>query len=244
MLRIKGYAVFMLIAVLTMLFSFQAVARQYDIRGYGIELALPDEYIVITRDNITNNSETVKAIGHSNESIENYMNKNDVYAIGVARGNTCQVQLKCIKTEFSSEVDSLSNLEQQNILDIGQKLFKNEFKIIRQNETVFYVNNFAAENHSGVDYVTIRNGALCTIVFYGCDSQQQQQVIEGITFKERSKVSAASSSTVFEIIIISLLLLAVAIAVLFIIISFISDWRKKRDENIVSKYIKIKRRKF
>ncbi|MDO4742999.1 MAG: hypothetical protein Q4B04_03050 [bacterium] len=243
-MRKKGYMVFILVAVLTILVPFQAIARQYVAEQYGVGLDLPDEYVVITRDNTDDNIEIIEAIGHSQESLENFMNKNDVYAIGVAQGNTRQIQLKCIKTEFSSEVDSLSNLGEQNISEIGYRLFGSEFKILKQGETVYYVNEFATENYSGVDYVTIKNGVLCTVVCYGCNSAQQQQILENVIFKEKSKVSVASSSTVFEIIIISLLILAVSVAVLFIIFSFISDWRKKRDENIVSKYIKIKRRKF
>lgn len=232
------------IAILFSFFTFTAQAKDYSFKGDNLQINIPDEYTVLTPGNLNKNKDLVEAIGHSVTSLKNNMQNDGVILMAVASENKHQIQLKSATTTFTSQIVSLSSLSGDQLNTVASQLVGKDYSIVYKNNIVFLKISSKTSEYNSAQYVTVENGKLYTLVYYGDEPWRLDTVLNALTITKASGFSLFDSTTVLQIVLISVVIVAVIVAIVLILISFIKDFKNRNDENDVRDYIKIKRRKF
>ncbi len=154
------------------------------------------------------------------------------------------IQALCTVTEFSKEIKTFSGLGSLEIKPIGDKIFPEGYETTEIGSTIFLKSTVTDENKTRSIYVTVNSGKLYTFTYFGHDASKMGEFMATVQLPSNS---AEGSLSVYMIILISVCIVADIVFITFIIISFIKDRRRRKMEssdNIVSQYIKIKRRKY
>ena len=241
----KRILVFFITAVLLCLFSVALVSAE-SISKNGATLDFPDGFTVLYKENLSKNTEVVKLLGHSVQSLKKEMDQSGIVAIAVDEGNTEQFVYKCVISEFSEQTESFNSFNDEALAKINTEMFGGNAKIQRINEIVyFYTKSFteSAEFYT-YQYVTVQNGRLYSFIYYGNDATRISTLIE--TAKLEIEGEDKSYTQIGPIILMSVVMVAAIVAMVLIAISVIRDITndKRAEENDVAEYIRIKRRRF
>jgi len=231
-------------ALLLSLFTFPVQAETYSFKQENLGIDFSDEYTVLTPSNLNKNSDIVEAIGHSVTSLKTNMQNNGIILMAVTDKNQHQIQLKSATTTFTSEIVSLSSLSGTQLDTVATQLVGKDYEVAYKNNIVFLKIKTLTSEYTSVQYVTVENGKLYTLVYYGADLSRLDTVLNSLIITEISGFSLLDGTTVLQIVLISIVIVAVMVAVVLLIISFIKDYKDRNGENDVRDYIKIKRRKF
>lgn len=233
------------ILLFSVLAGFSASAAEFSEAKNGIYFSVPEGYTLVTPDTVKQNSQTVELLGHSADSLKAYMAENDVVLLAVRPQNTAQLQLRVYEIEFSKDLVTLAGLGDTELQAIGQKL-ADEFTV----QTVGGVPYFrTVQNGTGygtVQYITIKNGQVYRLVYYGTSLAEAEAAIAGLGLSDvQSRFSLSDGMMIFLTVVISLVILLALVAVVLLGISFYKDLKNRYGENNdVREYIRIKRRKF
>lgn len=182
-------------------------------------------------------SDEFKTYTKENVSPQNVINGFEFAAI--SKDEKHQIQLRCTTTQFSKETDSFYSVEHSMVIPVADKLF-NSYDIVTFNNMV-YIKNVA--DSGSVVYMTVYGGKLYTFSYFGNDASKIGEFMGTVSFP-----AAATSKLKVAIIAVLVTLILAAIAFLYLLVrSFINDYNRHKmetSENIVSQYIKIKRRKY
>ena len=97
--------------------------------------------------------------------------------------------------------------------------------------------------HSTV-YVTVSDGELYSFAYFGKAPSRIGEFLASISIPG---TSSGSHLKVYMIVIFAVLIVLDIAFIVFLVLSFVNDHKRRkmeRDKNIVSQYIKIKRRKY
>lgn len=224
--------------------TFSALADSYSVDNGNITANSPPDYSVITKDNIKKMTETVERLGYSVESLKNHMNKNNILLIAVNNENTTQFQLKFSKTDFSNNVETLSGLEQSTLDEIGQKLFLSHYDIKTINKTVYYVYKSENTEYDSIQYITIANGKIYTLVCYVADDNEAYSFASGLKIKSKKAITLFSGASILQMVLFIIIFVIALAGVVFIIYTLVRDYYNKKKQNEFTQVIKIKRRKM
>lgn len=155
-----------------------------------------------------------------------------------------QIQARRTSTDFSKEIGSFRGLLPSDLDPVGQKLFPNGYTTAEFGSHLYLKQISVTEGDYTAIYVTVANKSLFTFTYFGSDPTVLSEFMGGVTLPD----GGSSSSSVSFIVIILYICIAVAVAVLvMLVLSFVKDYRRRKmeqNENVVSNYIKIKRRKY
>lgn len=89
----------------------------------GVSISFPDTTVVLTPDNLSQNKELLKAIGHNKTSLKSYMTENNICAMAVEE-DTAAVRFvfKETESEFSREAGSLSLFGEKALATLNAEL--------------------------------------------------------------------------------------------------------------------------
>lgn len=162
----------------------------------------------------------------------------------ISKDEAHQIQCRETVTDFSKELGSFKGLLGEDLAPVGQILFPDGYDTAEIGHNVFLKKSTANGEQFTVIYVTVSNGKLYTFTYFGNDPLRIGEFMGTVTLPD----SATESEPNLLMIIFLCLGIAAFIALIVVLaLSFIKDYRRRKMEqsdNIVSNYIKIKRRKY
>ncbi len=193
----------------------------------GVAFKIDDDYTVSTAEDLLPSSSVQGLI-----------------FVAISSDSLHQIQGRCTSTEFSRELESFENLDEETVAPAGEKLFPNGYETVTLGSTLYLKSTQTENGMTNVVYVTVSKGNLYTFSYFGPDASRIGEFMTTVTLPQGK---TDSNVGIFVIIIISVLIIIDIVFLYFLIMSFVKDYRRRkmeRDQNIVSQYIKIKRRKY
>ena len=251
---------FCVIFVITVLLSvFSVSANAQEIKKLNMKFDLPDEFIVLTEENIKENPDAVKSLGFTNDTFKTYINSNHIALFASLKDKSCQVTVNVNKTEFTENTDNLNYFDDEYIARIlpqliGGRVATNEIKTINDTKYVVVENkgSDSAGEFSFIQYITVKNQRLFTItVSFGNTNitNQNRDYVEALIRKlviseEKEKITMKGVQNVTYYIVLILVIIFLVLAVGYFIYTIVRDILQKKNTSDVAPYVKIKRRRF
>lgn len=224
MKRIITAAVSLLLIILTA-FSASAASTRHKIDG--LEFYLDSDYKIYTADDLLPGS-----------SVDGLL------FLAISGDRDHQIQARRTKTEFSTQIGSFSGLDDATIKPAGDKLFPDGYTTVTVGKVTYLKTTGDADGEHSTVYVTVSDGELYTFAYFGKDPSRIGEFLASISIPG---TSSGSHLKVYMIVIFAVLIVLDIAFIVFLVLSFVNDHKRRkmeRDKNIVSQYIKIKRRKY
>lgn len=203
---------------------------------------------------------SAKSVGHEISGVKFNLNENyelltekdllassDVEGLifaAISNDGAHQIQARRTSTDFSKEIGSFQGLLPNDLDPVGQKLFPDGYTTAEFGSHIYLKQISVTDGEYTAIYVTVADKSLFTFTYFGSDPTVLSEFMGGVTLPDGNSDSGSFSF----IVIILYICIAVAVAVLvMLILSFVKDYRRRKmeqNENVVSNYIKIKRRKY
>lgn len=225
-------------------FSALCEEKVLGIKEENLTLSVSEDYILLNGDNAAKNSDTIEKLGYTLSSFKTYLSQNGIVAFGFDAKNKTQLILKSFETDFSKDIVELSLLNEEALLQVTKKLVtipEASWRIVKINDMQTIEVRFSGEDQNGefysVLYITIRNGKIYSLahIFSGEKSEAKTSVAfsaaKGLKIKDVKTAAAWDASSVFEFIIIWIMIIGSLVAAVLIIVSFVRD-RIKYKENL------------
>lgn len=222
------------------------------------KVTFPENYTVITSDNISYNSDFIELLGYSEESFGKYLRQNNIVSFAANENNGRQFLFSVYETDLSKQLGDISGKTDSELEVIGNAIFgKTDARIIRSDAEAFFEITTAVTDedleYCTVQYVTIRNGKYYTLNYHGSEPQlsdseyNEIRSVLGTLTIPREKGFAASVKTggatqIFYSVFIGVLTLVGAVLIVLLSVSLIRDLRRNRNGRSKENF-KIKRRK-
>ncbi len=193
----------------------------------GVKFSLNSGYEIMTDENLTQSS-----------SVEGL-----IFA-AMSQDGKHQIQCRRTVTDFSSSMKSFKTLSPEHLTPVGQKLFPEGYDTAEFGQDIYLKQTTVSDGNYKTVYVTVSDGKLYTFTYFGTDPTKIGEFMGTVKLPE---VKQKSNVNVLMIVILSLSIVAFLVVIILLIRSFIKDYRHRKmeqSENIVSNYIKIKRRKY
>ncbi len=155
-----------------------------------------------------------------------------------------QIQGRCTVTEFSKQLKTFSELDNELITPVGEKLFPNGYETLSVGSFVYLKEITKTDNEYNVVYVTVSNGKLYTFTYFGTEPSRLDYFMTTVNLPASK---TGNNIKLYMIILITVFIIADLVFLTFLILSFVKDYKRRKmeqSENVVSQYIKIKRRKY
>lgn len=234
-------AIFLCIFVASF-FSLSALANTVSHTVDEITLKISDKYFVFTPNSTVKDFAALKG---SDKLKDAFANDNELVFIATTDGLQSQFVVRKTQTEFSKKTESLNGISEEMLKNIAAEITDLPYEGVYTTGNVNYLRfDNKSEAISTTLFVAIENGNLYTFNYYGNDVFVSAELLNGVTIQTKKEISSVSVKTVVIIVIVWLVIAAVAIFLIYLVISFIRDYKISHNENDVSNYIKIKRRKF
>lgn len=228
--------------------------------AHNVTLALPDDYRVVTADTLDDQADYLETLGHSVDSFRQYFRQDGLLFFAASPDRARQVELRCLQTEFAEQVGDLSLLDEATAARMADSLIAADtragWKLIEQDGLRFYEISTATSDSGGrfcaLQYVTVRNGLLYDLTCYSAgetlteaDRTAAASLLAGLSIpKQSGSFSLFDAESIFLTVLIWAAILAALAAAGFLLYTFYADLRRRKNENEVSEYVRIKRRKF
>lgn len=251
---------FCVIFVITILISvFSVSASAQEVEKYNIDFDLPDEFIVLTEENIKENSDAIKSLGFTNETFKNYINSNHIALFASLNDKSCQITINVNKTKFTENTDSLNYFDDEYIGRIlpellGNKVATNEIKTFNDTKYVVVENKStdSVGDFSYIQYVTVKNQRLYTITVSFSNANitnENREYTEALIKKlvisvPNEKITMKSVQNVTVYIVLILVIIFLVLVVAYFAYTIVKDILEKKNTSDVAPYVKIKRRRF
>ncbi len=223
----KKAFIYVLAIVLCLFAAVSASAKSTKHTVKNVSFSLSDSYDLLTEEDLLVSSDV--------EGL--------VFA-AISEDEAHQIQGRETTTDFSKELGSFNGLKGEDLAPVGSKLFPNGYDTAETDNHIYLKNTLETDGKYTVMYVTVSNGKLYTFTYFGTDPTKIGEFIGTVTLPDSSN---SSGSNVLMIVFLSLGILGLGVLIVFLSLSFIKDYRRRKmeqSENVVSNYIKIKRRKY
>ncbi len=219
----------LIFAVLMSVFlSVTASAKSVTHKISKVSFTLNDDFSVFTVDDLAENS-----------SVDGLL------FAAISSDGTQQIQVRRTETRFSSELGTFSGLTEETVKPVGERLFPDGYSVSDfGTNTYLKQSTVSSDGNISVIYVTVSEKMLYTFTYFGSDPTVIGEFMASVTLPASDNFGGID---IVMIVILSVLVIAAASLSVIIVMSFIKDYRRRkmeRSENIVSNYIKIKRRKY
>lgn len=216
-----------MLCVLAFLFSAVTVFAAGGNSVDGIKFSLPSGYTVYTDENLG----TVSGA-------------EGLRFAALSADRNSQIQMRCIEDDFAKSIGSFYGLDEDTVDPVGRKLFDDGYSSVTINSMAYIKKTYEYESDRVVMYVTVHGGKLYTLAFFGDDPSEMGEFMGTVSFPSNEKTSPLK----IMIICVAVFFMAVDVAfAVWLVSSLLKDYRRykiAKNENVVSQYIKIKRRKY
>ena len=212
--------------LISVMFAISVSAEVISYEFGGVKFSLGSDYIVSTQEEVE-------------KSQVNGLIFFAVYKNGLH-------QIKGLKTEtaFSKEMSSFSSLSPEALTPIGNELFPQGFETAEVGNEVYLKQISTQNDEQTVVYTTVSGGKLFTFTYIGTDVTRSGEFIGTVILPDSQN---GSDVNVLMIVVLAICIAGFCTLIIVLLSSFIRDYRHRKmeqSENIVSNYIKIKRRKY
>ncbi len=193
----------------------------------GVNFSLGENYNLLTKQDLLISSD-VKGL---------------IFA-AISEDEAHQIQCRRTETDFSKQLGSFAGLLGEDLKPVGQKLFPNGFDTAEIGRLVYLKSTTILDGQYQSIYVTVADKKLYTFTYFGKDPSKIGEFMGTVSLPDSATKNGPS---VVIIIVLCLCILGALALIIVLILSFVKDWRRRKmeqSENIVSNYIKIKRRKY
>lgn len=214
-----------------------------EIKEHGLTLTLPDGFTSLDSTDASEKEEVVENFGYTVSSFKNYLEQNNILLFAADKNGT-QLFLRCWETDFSKEINDLGVLEKDSLKTVASKIITikgSEYKSLTVNGMrlleVLKSDNDSGGDFFSVQYVTIRNGKIYSIDFAFPGSENEENLLKASETIKTLEISDKSTSSkwdvpsVLEMVFIWIIITAAAGTVIFIIFSFVKDYKKHNADN-------------
>lgn len=225
----KRAAAFMISALILLFTAVPTFASTVNREIDGVKFSIGSEYEVSTAENLASSS-TVEGL----------------IFVAISKDGKHQIKAQQKVSEYSTEMQSFKSLSHEDLAPVAQKFdrFKNGYDTSEIGNAVYLKSSVVADDGYEVIYVTVSNGKWYTFTYFGSDPTKMGEFMGSVTLPQ---TPADKQISTLWIIILSVSILVFTVVIVLLIMSFIKDYRHRKmeqSENIVSNYIKIKRRKY
>ncbi len=215
-------------------------ADVYEFNDDNFSAEISSDYTVITKTNIISNSDVIKKIGHTEESVSAFMKNNHVYLIAVGNGNRQQVQISCYESDFSKKAKSLSNLNKEDIASIGNALFNSDFTAESINDLQYICN----KSESSLQYIAFEHGKTYQITLYGFSDSEALEFMKNIKIERTQSGTKVTAYIIIISVLVAAVLIGLIVAIVLLSIKIFRQLKDKNPDDLANEEITIKRRKF
>lgn len=215
--------IFALILVLVAVFPLTVSAKTIK----NIEFSVGEDFTVHTDDDLLASS-----------------NVDGLIFAAISKDNKHQIQARCTTTEFSTRLKSFYGLDREMLEPVGNMIFPKGYETANINSLLYLKNITFNDKEYTCTYITVNDGKLYTFTYFGCDPTKIGEFMATVKLPDSTNGNGVN---VYIIILISVFILVDIAFIIFLAISFVKDYKHHKmetSENIVSNYVKIKRRKF
>ncbi len=205
--------------------SVSAVSAQHTVKD--VTFLLSEDYDLMTEEDLLVSS-GVKGL---------------IFA-AISKDELHQIQCRETTTDFSKELGSFNGLNSEAVAPVGQKLFPDGYDTAEIGHHIYIKNTTETDGQYTVIYVTVCNQKLYTFTYFGDDPLKLAEFMGTVSLPDST---SESDPNILMIVFLSLGILAFLVLIVVLALSFVKDYRRRKmeqSENIVSNYIKIKRRKY
>lgn len=256
-MKFRLFGLILVIILIISLFSFCVSAKKID--KYNIDFSLPDEFVVITDENISANTEVIKSLGFTQDSYKNYIQKNNIILFASLYDKTCQITVNVNKTDFTEKTETFEYLDNEYILEILPKLVGDntttaEIKEINGSKFISLqkVRSDKAGQFCSLQFITVKNQQLYTINFAFSQSmlnsenlEYAENILKNLNIStQKSNVTIQKVQNVTVYIVLILIIVILCAICIYCLFSIINDIINNRNTSDVAPYVKIKRRRF
>ncbi len=249
-MKLKKLLVSLLIIIL-----ISVNASALSIEEHSLEFDVSEEYTMLTANNLKKNEDFIKSLGHSVSSMQTFFKDNSVLIFAANSDNSKQIKLTYNKTDFSTQIGSLKNLNDNDFYGVFEQILGKDAKgqlYITNNMKMYCVASKSSDsggNYCTIQFFTIINGNIYNLsysessadVYAVYDNAQDIVLNLNITDKALSVTAEDVDNDVIMALVGILILAALAIAV-YVIVTFVKDIKNKQttdeDDSV------IRRRRF
>lgn len=224
-------------------------------QGENVEIDVPENFTVINSSNAAEHKEFLESINFTVKNFKVFLTDNSIllYATNKSGG---ELTIKKYASEFSKTIDDLYFMEDSDIRKVFDKYFADiSYSTVKveKSKNAFvkfeYDNSDKGGEFYGVQLLTVKNGEIYSINFTDSDKNKLDDstvnlLITSFNYKGKTSLEAVKPDTVITVIILGVAVIAFFCIAVYIIITFVTDIKERRDQNDVAPYVKIKRRKF
>lgn len=220
--------------------SAVSVSDSYDV----MSAELPDEYLVITPDNLQKRSEILEHWGHSVDSFKRMMNEKNIFVYAVDKGSSNQFQLKSWATDAATAIGDLAIVSDdalaQSMQAIAAEITEGtllESKVVYADKQPFFKFTVSVEDFCYVQYLTVCDSRFYALVYYNDSasltveqSALADEIFGTVQIDSAYSTGLFSSSNIFTMVLLGVVMLAAAAGIVWVIITFVQDIRRRRNE--------------
>ena len=163
----KRYLCLLLALILAVFMAIPASAVSLD--EYKFNMEIDEGYQILTEDNIQKSDELVSSLGHNIDSMKQYFKQNSLILFAISEDGKRQIQVTCIETELSKQLNDISLMDEGDALGFVGKFIKadniSSVSLVTIGDMKLYeaasTDKDSGGNFATVQYVTIRGGKLC-----------------------------------------------------------------------------------
>ncbi len=162
----------------------------------------------------------------------------------ISKDEAHQIQCRETVTDFSKQLVSFKGLTGQDLKPVGDKLFTDGYDTAEIGSHVYLKKSVVTDGQYTAMYVTVSNGKLYTFAYFGDDPLRLGEFIGSVGLPDSVE---ESNPNILMIIFLCIGILAFLVMAVILTLSFVKDYRRRKmeqNDNIVSNYIKIKRRRY
>lgn len=192
-----------------------------------VSFAVSDDYDLLTEEDLLVSS-SVKGL---------------IFAV-ISKDEAHQIQCRETVTDFSNELGSFKGLNGQDLKPVGDKLFDDGFDTAEIGSHVYLKKSSVTDGQYTVMYVTVSNGKLYTFAYFGDDPLKLGEFMASVNLPDSVE---KGEPNVLMIVFLCIGILVFIVMIVILSLSFVKDYRRRKmeqNDNIVSNYIKIKRRRY
>lgn len=220
-------ALFVMLAVLALILPVSSAFAAGKDTVDGMKFTLPSGYTLYTDDDLG----TVSGA-------------DGVRFVALSGDRNSQIQMRCTDDDFAKSIGSFYGLDAETVDPAGKKLFEDGYTCVTVNSMAYVKKAYDYDSDRVVIYVTVYDGKLYTLTYFGDDPSEMGEFIGTVSFPSAEKPSPLKA------VIITVTVFFIIVDILFavwLVSSLLKDYRRykmAKNENVVSQYIKIKRRKY
>jgi hypothetical protein len=189
----------LLLIILSIFFITPVYAKEYTVQTLGLNIDIPDEYVVATRDNL--NEIDYSNLGTNADELNTLFNNNSIYLETLDDKNGVTLFIRAIENPGIDSYTLDANTD-SDALSIAKKAGVSEFKTIKTDQFKLIEINYTSNSKELVEYYLSWKDLFITITAQATDSTLSDatksavdDIVKTLTLTGEGKITTTSETT-------------------------------------------------